>query len=170
DSVILAIPSISEERRQAIGELLEEAGAKIRTVPSLVDMVTGQHSSDEIMTLTPERFLGREEVDLNLDEVNRAYAGKTVLVTGAGGSIGAELCRQLMNCGPAKLVLFELTEFALYQIDRDLSSHSQSGIVEVVPCLGSVCDRDRLMEVIKRYGVDTILHAAAYKHVPLVEA
>jgi len=119
--------------------------------------------------VSPDDLLGRDKVDLNLPGVAEVYSGKTVLVTGAGGSIGSELSRQLMDCAPSRVILFDHSEFALYSIEKELLDLSERRGIEIIPVLGSVTDAIRVENVFERMGVDIALHAAAYKHVPMVE-
>lgn len=120
-------------------------------------------------TVIPEDLLGRDPVDLDTPEVAQTYVGKVVMITGAGGSIGSELCRQLLNCHPAKIVLFDQNEYNLYALDLDLRPYAEARGIAVMPYLGSVTDAARVTQAMRRESVEIILHAAAYKHVPLVE-
>lgn len=165
--ILLAMPSLSNSRRREILLALEPLSIKVRTVPRMQDLVAGQVSADEIQDVDPADLLGRDPVPPRADLLGATITGKTVLVTGAGGSIGSELCRQIVALRPACLVLFEVSEFALYAIESEL--HKTVDAPPLVPLLGSVQDEVLLREVMRRYGVDTVYHAAAYKHVPLVE-
>ena len=170
-SVLLAMPSIPRAQRRAVVEALEPYPVHVRTVPGLSDLVAGSAQVDEIQEIDIDDVLGREPIPPKPDLLDACVRGKTVLVTGAGGSIGSELCRQLLRLAPSRLVLFERSEYALYTIDHELEAlkHKEELEVEVVSLLGSVMDRRRLAEVIDRFDVHTLYHAAAYKHVPLVE-
>src|SRR5690606_27355628 len=145
---------------------------RVKALPQARQIVGGQVSVSDIQPLEIEDLLGREPVKPNEVLVGRTIVGKSVLVTGAGGSIGSELCRQIVRTGARRLVLFEMSEFALYAIERELKSLArQAGreSCEVIPVLGSVSDEERLVETFAMGAVDTLYHAAAYKHVPLVE-
>lgn len=167
--VIVAIPSISRERQTDILAKLGELDCELRILPSVVELATQGQDERTLRTVTPDELLGREMVHLDVPDVARAYAGRRIMVTGAGGSIGSELCRQLCGCGPAVIILYEQSEFALYEIERDLAPMAASAGIEVVARLGSVTNAVRVGKVLREEAVDIILHAAAYKHVPLVE-
>lgn len=167
DEILLALPSASQMRRNEIIAAARGANARIRTLPGLMDIAHGRVEIGHIRELEVEDLLGRSMVDADHELMRSAIVGRTVLVTGAGGSIGGELCRQLVALEPATLLLLEISEFGLYEIDRVLESRSER--VRVVPLLGSVCDEARMQEIIGTWRPDMIYHAAAYKHVPLVE-
>ncbi|MCG6375952.1 polysaccharide biosynthesis protein, partial [Vibrio fluvialis] len=169
--VLLAVPSASRARRKKILESLMELSAEVLTVPDMKDIVEGKASIDQLKDVAIEDLLGRDPVTPQQSLMEANILGKVVMVTGAGGSIGSELCRQIVRHKPTALVLFELSEFGLYQIDRELNQLIQDeGLsVEVIPLLGSVQRINRLMVTMKSFNVQTVYHAAAYKHVPLVE-
>lgn len=167
--VLLAMPSIAKERQQTIIQSLAQYEVEVQVLPSFIDMMAGKGFSDKLRPVSPDELLGRSKVELNTPEIARSYAGRVIMVTGAGGSIGSELCRQLLNCNPARIVLFEQGEFQLYTIDRELRALAQTAGIPITTRLGSVTDKARVHSVIQQEGVDIILHAAAYKHVPLVE-
>jgi len=167
--VLLAIPSLSDQHRDALIAKLTDLAVEVQVLPSYVDLISGRDKEANLRSVSPDELLGRDKVDLNIPEIAKAYAGRVVMVTGAGGSIGSELCRQLVNCQPASIVLFEQSEFALYSIQRDLADLTQSSGLPVISRLGSVTNRDRVAQIIAEHGVEIILHAAAYKHVPMVE-
>ncbi|MGB7318467.1 MAG: nucleoside-diphosphate sugar epimerase/dehydratase, partial [Planktotalea sp.] len=169
ERVLLAMPSISSARRDAILTGLIDLDCEVQILPSYVDLVAGKGQADELRTVTPDALLGRDKVDLDIPDVAKTYAGRSVMVTGAGGSIGSELCRQLVGTAPAHIVLFERSEIALYQIDRELRPIAENAGIIVTTRLGSVTDARRVLEVMKETGTEIVLHAAAYKHVPLVE-
>jgi FlaA1/EpsC-like NDP-sugar epimerase len=169
DRVILAIPSLSDQRRTAVLERLTHLDCEVQTLPSFLDILDGNSLASSLKTVSADDLLGRDAVELDLPAVKRTYAGKVVMVTGAGGSIGSELCRQLISCGIQKLVLFDHSEYALYAIERELRPVAGAAGVELVSVLGSVTDAKRVMSCLRASGVQCILHAAAYKHVPLVE-
>jgi len=166
--VLLAIPSAIPKRKQQIFAQLQELGVEVKTVPTLAEIVSGKVSIAQVRKIDIGDILGREEVlpDKNLLSVNTT--GKSVLVTGAGGSIGAELCRQIAEQEPYHLVLFELNEFALYSIELELRETYPN--LSCTACLGSVTDHEIIKQILTKYKVETVYHAAAYKHVPLVEA
>ncbi|MCU0548857.1 MAG: polysaccharide biosynthesis protein [Leptolyngbya sp. Prado105] len=165
--VLLAVPSARPQDKRRILQSLKGLPVKVKTVPSVREIVSGHVSIGQLRNVDISDLLGREEVlpDPSLLRVN--ITDKSVLVTGAGGSIGSELCRQIAQQNPRILILYELNEFALYSIETELAETYPH--VTRVACLGSVTDADRLSEVFERYQVETVYHAAAYKHVPLVE-
>lgn len=167
DRILLAIPSLDAARRQDVLEGLKDVGCDVQIMPSYVDLIAGK--SNELRTVSPDELLGRDKVDLDTPEIAKAYAGRVVMVTGAGGSIGSELCRQLLECRPARIVLFEQSEYALYEIDRELRPLAAAAGIAVTTRLGSVTNAPRVSSVMADESVEIVLHAAAYKHVPLVE-
>lgn len=169
--IYLAIPSASQQRRNQILQELRSLGVAVRTLPGLLDIANGRVSVNDVRSLEIEDLLGRDAVVLDQQLLQKNILGKTVLVTGAGGSIGSELCRQILAVGPAKLLLVDSSEFALYSVHRDLSRFPREDGIEhdLVPLLGSVTDQDRMLRILQAWRPDTIFHAAAYKHVPLVE-
>ncbi|WP_296059188.1 nucleoside-diphosphate sugar epimerase/dehydratase [uncultured Amphritea sp.] len=169
DSVLLAIPSISRMKRKAIVDSLSRFNLRVLTLPSLSDIAGGKISISDVREVDIADLLGREEVQPDKALLDACILNQTVLVTGAGGSIGSELCRQILKQNPRRLVLFEQSEFALYSIERELSKLAD-GKVAIIPILGSVLDSAHLAKVMTQYAVDTVYHAAAYKHVPLVES
>ena len=171
DELLLAVPSASRARRVAIIDRLEDFHCKVRLVPGMADVVSGNVTVDAIREVEIEDLLGRESVVPDAALLGKCITGKVVMVSGAGGSIGSELCRQIIQLQPSRLVLMELSEFALYSIEQELTAlcARDSLGVEVVPLLGSVTHQHRNEMVMKGFGVQTVYHAAAYKHVPLVE-
>jgi FlaA1/EpsC-like NDP-sugar epimerase len=169
ERVLLAMPSISRERQEAILTRLAELPCEVQVLPSYVDLITGKDALNNLRTVTPDELLGRDKVDLDIPDVAKAYTARAVMVTGAGGSIGSELCRQLVGTAPAHIILFERSELALYQIDRELRPLADAAGISVTTRLGSVTDSRRVAEVMAETGTEIVLHAAAYKHVPLVE-
>ena len=172
--VLLALPSATRQRRNSILAGLVEYHLAVRTLPSMNDIVSGKVSLSDVHDLDIDDLLGRDPVKPNGLLINRNTHGKTVLVTGAGGSIGSELCRQILKCEPQQLLLIEMSEFALYQIHQELESalkafHKEDVGIEIVPLIASVCDEVRMNEIMRTWRPHTIYHAAAYKHVPLVE-
>ena len=170
EDVLLAIPTASRRRRAKIAQRLTDLSVNVQTLPSAKDIIDGKVSIDDIRPLAIEDLLGRDPVVPDENLLSRNVRGRCVLVTGAGGSIGSELCRQILAIGASRLVLFELSEYALYRIERELRASPASAECEIVPVLGSVQDGAKLAEVFVRYGIETVFHAAAYKHVPLIEA
>ena len=170
-AVLLALPSVSRRRRQEIIASLEELPVHVQTVPDFNDLISGRARVDEIREVDVEDLLSRAPVAPEDTLMQATLLGRSVMVTGAGGSIGSELCRQILRVGPSKLVLFELSEVALYTIDKEMRALAgKLGIeCEIVPLLGSVQDGKRVRDVMRHLDVHTVYHAAAYKHVPLVE-
>ncbi len=171
DELLLAIPSASRSRRAEIIELLEGFHCKVRLVPGMADVVSGNVAVDAIREVEIEDLLGRESVTPDPMLLGRCITGKVVLVSGAGGSIGSELCRQIVRLQPARLVLMELSEFALYSVEQELAAlcNRLGARIDLVPVMGSVTHQRRNESVMNSFGVQTVYHAAAYKHVPLVE-
>ena len=173
--VLLAMPSASRERRNQILGLLSKTKISVRTLPGLSEIASGKVTLSDVRELDIDDLLGREPVKPNALLLNRSTHNKTVMVTGAGGSIGSELCRQVLKAQPRRLLLVEMSEFALYQIHQEIQSAlelrevSLGENLEVVPLLASVCDEVRMHEIMDTWKPHTIYHAAAYKHVPLVE-
>lgn len=167
--VLLAMPSVSRSRRNQIIALLEPYPVKVKTLPTLAEIAEGEVTVDDIRDVEIEDLLGRDQMLPDESLMAKNIYNKVVMVTGAGGSIGAELCRQVLKQKPKELVLFEHSEFALYAIERDLKKHSSSGEVTIKPVLGSVTDKNRISLACQSAKVETVYHAAAYKHVPLVE-
>jgi len=170
--LLLALPSTSRARRKEIIESLRSVPVHIRTLPDWADLASGRVTVQDFKELEIEDLLGRDPVPPNTDLLARNLSGKVVLVTGAGGSIGSELCRQIAAERPRQLLLFDHSEFNLYTIHQELeaSCASLGLVVELVPLLGSVANVQRLQEVCQNYRPHTVYHAAAYKHVPIVEA
>jgi FlaA1/EpsC-like NDP-sugar epimerase len=171
ERVLLAMPSTSRRRRAEILDKLEPLGVHVQSLPDLSDLISGNARFDQLNEVDVDDLLGRDTVPPNPTLFERSIRDKCVMVTGAGGSIGSELCRQILHSSPRRLVLFEMSEVALYQIDRELSSLiEKNGLsVEVVPLLGNAHHRQRMREVLATFDVQTVYHAAAYKHVPIVE-
>jgi FlaA1/EpsC-like NDP-sugar epimerase len=169
--ILLAVPQASRARRLEIVELLAPLGIPVRTVPGLMDLASGRVKVEYLRDVDVADLLGREPVPPNESLFAQCIAGQVVLVTGAGGSIGSELCRQIMRNHPTHLILYEHSEFGLYAIHQELENHvKQNGLpTTVVPVLGSVRNQTRMLDVLKAWKVDTVYHAAAYKHVPMVE-
>lgn len=169
--ILLAMPSVSKSQRQKVIARLEHLPCEVLSIPGMVDLVEGRAQISNLKKVSIDDLLGRDPVAPDAKLMAENITGKAVMVTGAGGSIGSELCRQIVRYKPAKLVLFELSEYALYAIEKELSTLcDKEGLdVAVVPLLGSVQRQNRLQMVMKSFGIQTVYHAAAYKHVPLVE-
>ncbi|WP_318510107.1 nucleoside-diphosphate sugar epimerase/dehydratase [Photobacterium leiognathi] len=169
--ILLAIPSASRSQRRAIVESLVNLPVEVLSIPNLDSIVHDNVSLDQLRDVAIEDLLGREPVKPREDLMSANITDQVVMVTGAGGSIGSELCRQIVKCKPKSLLLFELSEYCLYSIEKELSEYVlKRGLdVEIVPLLGSVQRINRLETIMKTFSVDTIYHAAAYKHVPMVE-
>jgi len=163
------MPSISVEQQNKIVSSLSSLPVEVQILPSYSDMIARNGMIDSLHPVTPDELLGRDKVDLDIPEIAKTYAGRVVMVTGAGGSIGSELCRQLLSCRPAQIVLFEQGEYQLYSIDRDLSADALAAGIKLSRRLGSVINKASVTDAISEFNVEIILHAAAYKHVPLVE-
>ncbi len=168
-SVLLAMPSLSRKRRNEILSQIQLAHVAVRTLPSVIDLAQGRVSVSDLHDLDVDDLLGREPASSNHILLIKNVHSKVVMVTGAGGSIGGELCRQILSLGPYKLLLIEQSESALYGIHQDLEARLSGRGPVLVPLLASVQDRDRMSEIMSIWRPDTVYHAAAYKHVPLVE-
>lgn len=166
EEILLAMPSASRVRKKAIIESFEPSNVKIMELPGVTQLVGGRVQVSDIREVDIIDLLGRDPVPPKLDLLEKNIKDKVVMVTGAGGSIGSELCRQIVKHQPTCLVLFEMSEFALYSIDREL----QNTGVRIIPILGTVTNQAKLERVLHQYAIQTVYHAAAYKHVPLVEA
>lgn len=170
-SVLLALQSASGRQRQAVLKLLEPFPVHVRTVPDISDIVAGKATVADVRDVDVSDLLGRDPVPPHESLLGACIRGKVVLVTGAGGSIGSELCRQIVRLGPRMLLLIEMSEPALYQIERELRAvmAGSGAAVEIVALLGNAHHRGRMRDIMLRFGVQTVYHAAAYKHVPIVE-
>lgn len=167
-NVLLAIPSASRQRRNEIIEQLRSAQVEVRTLPGVLDLAQGEVRIDDLRPLSIEDLLSRAPVAPETERLSAAITGRVVMVTGAGGSIGSELTRQVMALRPRRLLLVETSEFALYTIHRELAALQNPGC-ELIPLLASVVDRDRMARIFNTWKPHQVYHAAAYKHVPLVE-
>lgn len=170
-AVFLALPSQTRRRRQEILKTIEPLNLLVQTVPDYADILAGHARVEDVRDVDAGDLLGRDPVPPNEQLLDACIHGKIVMVTGAGGSIGSELCRQIIHLNPAQLLLFEMSELALYNIDRELRLliTSEELSVDLVPLLGDAHHKHRMREILQIYGVQTIYHAAAYKHVPIVE-
>ncbi|AZF15112.1 MULTISPECIES: nucleoside-diphosphate sugar epimerase/dehydratase [unclassified Pseudomonas] len=169
--ILLAIPSSSRGRRREILGFLEGFPLHVRSVPGFMDLASGRVKVDDIQEVDIADLLGRDSVPAQDELLEHCIKGQSVLVTGAGGSIGSELCRQILELRPTTLLLFEHGEFNLYSIFSELEQHitRNSLPVKLLPILGSVRDQAKLLDIMKTWRIDTVYHAAAYKHVPIVE-
>jgi len=171
--ILLAMPSIGRTRRNQILHSLREFHVHVRSLPDLIDLAQGRVTVLDIKELEPDDLLGRESVEPDAQLIAKNLLNKVVLVSGAGGSIGSELCRQILRAQPQKLLLLDHSEFNLYAIESELNTASQAmgddPSEKIIPILGSVRDVKRLEEIFSCWTINTVYHAAAYKHVPLVE-
>ena len=171
--ILLAIPSATHAERKEIINRLEHLPVHVKTVPDLFDMVSGKVEVHEVREIDIEDLLGRDIVPPSQRLLGACITGKSVLVTGAGGSIGSELCRQIVNAGPTRLVMLDLSEIGLYEIENELRKRLDAGEsgarIEIVALLGSVCNRPHMENLIETFAIETVYHAAAYKQVPMVE-
>jgi len=172
ERIVLAMPSVSRAVQADLSRRLVQTGCEVHALPSFADLVANAaRGLSDTRPVNVDELLGRDRLEEELPGVSDTYVGRNILVTGAGGSIGSELCRQLLSCRPASLVLIEHCELALFDIDRELRSYCKdAGLdVRIVSVLGSVCDKGLVTSVMEGNGIDIVLHAAAYKHVTLVE-
>lgn len=167
--ILVAIPSSSNARQAELLKQLSEFPIEVQVLPSYGDWMAGRGLQADLSTITPEELLGQDRVDLTVSEVQQTYGGRVVMVTGAGGAIGSELCRQLIDCNPAGLVLFDYGEAQLDQVREDLRILAREAGVQLTARLGSVTNAARVRDVIATEKVDIIVHVAAHKHVPLLE-
>ncbi|MFM7470278.1 MAG: polysaccharide biosynthesis protein [Nodosilinea sp.] len=167
DLVVLAMPSVSKSIKKTIIQRLQALNIPVQTVPSITSLLSGQAQINELRKVNISELLGRVEVAPRVDLLLKQIQNRVILVTGAGGSIGSEICRQIMEYQPRSLVLYELNEFLLYQIHQELSEAYPS--IDCYPCLGNVGDTAYLTSVLKAHRVEVVYHTAAYKHVPLLE-
>lgn len=167
--ILLAIPGATQAQRRSIIKKLEAYPCEVLTIPGIKDLMDGKLSIGTLKKISVSDLLGRDPVTPDDRLMNADIAGKTVMVTGAGGSIGSELCRQIIRRRPEKLLLFELSEFALYAVEKELREYCARNDTEILPFLGSVQNRTLLARIMTACRVSTVYHAAAYKHVPMVE-
>ena len=169
DELLIAIPSADGEVRRRVVEVARDEGVPVKTLPGLYELISGDSNlAAQIRPVQVEDVLGRAQVEVDLEEVAAYLGGQTVLVTGAGGSIGSELCRQIARARPARLVLVENGETPLFEIERELLD--ERAFSAAIPVLADVCNRSKMRQVFERYRPTVVFHAAAYKHVPLMEA
>jgi FlaA1/EpsC-like NDP-sugar epimerase len=171
-TVLLAMPSLSQARRAEIVAKLQKQNVAIKTTPSLSEIISGKANLTDIHNLSIEDLMSRPTVQVKEDLAGSCVEGKSILVTGAGGSIGSELCRQIVRRKPKTVVLFEMTESALFYIEQELLDRTKgfNSPVEIVAVLGSILDSNRVKETLLKHDVKSVFHAAAYKHVPMLES
>jgi FlaA1/EpsC-like NDP-sugar epimerase len=168
--VLLAMPSLSPPKQAQIARRLQKMRLEVQTLPSFAQLIGEEALIDKLTPVPPQTFLPRKSsANQTLGDASASYSGRTVLVSGAGGSIGSELCRQLLACRPERVILYELSELALYTVHQELSQLTEDSPIELIPVLGSVTDPRQVRKVLSDHQVQVVLHAAAYKHVPLVE-
>ncbi|HFL6811418.1 TPA: polysaccharide biosynthesis protein [Enterococcus faecium] len=167
--VTIAIPSLSRKKLRRIFELVESAHVKVNTMPSMEELASGKISVSKLKTIDVVDLLGRDEVKLDIESIKDQITDKVILVTGAGGSIGSEICRQIIQFNPVKLLLLGHGENSIYLIDRELRTHHQNCPTEIVPIIADIQDREKINEIMEQYHPDIVYHAAAHKHVPLME-
>lgn len=168
EHIVIAIPSLSQKELNRIFDECAKTKAKTQIIPKLEDLMTGKLSVNNFRDVEVEDLLGREPVELDITSISEYVAGKTVLVTGAGGSIGSEICRQICKFSPSKILLLGHGENSIYQIDLELKNLYRNEF-EIVPVIADVQDRERIFEVMEEHRPDVVYHAAAHKHVPLME-
>ena len=169
DMVTIAIPSLSRKKLREIFQLLESTEVKVNTMPSMEEVAAGKVSLSRLKEIDVVDLLGREEVKLDIASIKDQLTGKTILVTGAGGSIGSEICRQVSNFNPKQILLLGHGENSIYQIHRELTTNYKEKVTEYIPIIADVQDRKLIFELMERYHPDIVYHAAAHKHVPLME-
>lgn len=169
DQIVIAIPSLSKKEMAEVTKLCIETGLKVQTIPRIEDLMVGKVKVSDIRDVKIEDLLGREEVRLDMEALTEKIEGKSIMVTGAGGSIGSEICRQISVFKPARLLLLGHGENSIYTIDRELRAKVPKEI-DIVPIIADIQDRERIFEMVGKFKPDIIYHAAAHKHVPLMEA
>lgn len=169
EHIVIAIPSLRRTELQKIVSYCNKTNAKVQMLPKIEDLASGKVSVAQLKSVEVEDLLGRDPVELDIRSIEDTVTGETVMVTGAGGSIGSELCRQLMTFKPARLLLVGHGEHSIYQINQQLAQFKEANEVEVIPIIGDVKDKNRMREIVERYRPKIVYHAAAHKHVPLME-
>ncbi|NTQ65426.1 polysaccharide biosynthesis protein [Enterococcus faecium] len=167
--VTIAIPSLPRKKIRKIFELVESFPVKVNTMPSIEELATGKINVSKLKKIDVVDLLGRDEVKLDIESIKDQITGKVILVTGAGGSIGSEICRQIIQFYPAKLLLLGHGENSIYSIDRELRTYYKQSKIEIVPIIADIQDRKKINEIMVQYHPDIVYHAAAHKHVPLME-
>lgn len=169
DRVLIAMPEMARPKLAQLSRSLEDLGLSVQALPSFSQLTGQEPLVNQLEPVAADKFLGRAPLDAALPGGAEVYTDHTILISGAGGSIGSELCRQLLICHPRKMVLFEISELALYTIDMELRALAARMDVEIIPVLGSITDQNLIRKTLMDHDVEVVLHAAAYKHVPLVE-
>lgn len=167
--ITIAIPSLSRKKLREIFELIEPLHVKVNSMPSMEEVVSGKINLSRLKEIDVVDLLGRDEVQLDIDAIKDQITGKTILVTGAGGSIGSEICRQVIRFNPRRLLLLGHGENSIYLIDRELRNNYQENITEIVPIIADIQDRKKIFAIMEHYQPEIVYHAAAHKHVPLME-
>ncbi|MEM9968206.1 MAG: nucleoside-diphosphate sugar epimerase/dehydratase [Pseudomonadota bacterium] len=168
--LLFAIPSLRRDEQQRLLRGLSAHSVPVRVLPPHPDLISSHTLLESLTLFSDEALMDRDQISLNTPAIAKTYAGRTVLVTGAGGSIGSELCQQLLHCRPAKIVLLDHSEYALFKVSQSLFEAAVAHHVTLKTCLGSVVERQLMQRCLEEHEVDIVIHAAAYKHVPLVEA
>src|SRR5699024_4600241 len=169
EHVVIAIPSLKNGQLNKIVTKCNESGAKVKMIPKIEDLMTGKVSVSHLKNVEVEDLLGRDPVELDINSISNDVTAKTIMVTGAGGSIGSEICRQIMRFSPKKLVLVGHGEFSIYTIEMELRQLYTQTDIEIIPVIGDVQDRARMFDIVEEHQPKIIYHAAAHKHVPLME-
>ncbi|QKY70313.1 nucleoside-diphosphate sugar epimerase/dehydratase [Lentibacillus sp. CBA3610] len=169
EHIVIAVPSLANGQLKKIVDYCNQTNTKVQMIPKIEDLMTGKVSVSSLKNVEVEDLLGRAPVKLDIDSISEYVTGSTVMVTGAGGSIGSELCRQLMTFTPGRILLVGHGEFSIYQIDMELKKEYGDTDIEIIPVIGDVKDRHRMFEIVETYQPAIIYHAAAHKHVPLME-
>ncbi|WP_272435186.1 polysaccharide biosynthesis protein [Terrihalobacillus insolitus] len=169
EHIVIAIPSLRNGELTDIVSICNKTNTKVQMIPKIEDLMTGKVSVNQLKSVEVEDLLGREPVELDINTISEYVTDHTVMVTGAGGSIGSEICRQLMRFSPRKIVLVGHGEFSIYTIDMELREKSGDSNIEIVPIIGDVQDRKRMFDIVEKHKPTIIYHAAAHKHVPLME-
>jgi len=169
EKIVIAIPSLGKQELAELMKICVDTGIRTQTIPRIEDLMTGKVSVNDMQDVKIEDLLGRDEIELDLKAIANKLTGKTILVTGAGGSIGSEICRQVSEFRPKRLILLGHGESSIYNIDMELRQKVASDI-EIIPIIADVKDRNRIFDIVSEYKPDVMYHAAAHKHVPLMEA
>lgn len=169
EHIVIAIPSLSNRALSRLVAICNETDVKVQMIPKIEDIVSGKLSVSSLKNVDVEDVLGREPVELDINSISDYVSGRTVMVTGAGGSIGSEICRQLMCFSPGKILLVGHGEFSIYSIDMELRQQYELGETEIIPIIADIQDRKRIFEIVEEFQPEVIYHAAAHKHVPLME-
>ncbi|RKQ34288.1 nucleoside-diphosphate sugar epimerase/dehydratase [Oceanobacillus halophilus] len=169
EHIVIAIPSLTNGELNEIVAECNKTNAKVKMIPKIEDLMTGKVNVQHLKNVEVEDLLGREPVKLDIDKISEYVTGSTVMVTGAGGSIGSEICRQLMKFTPERILLVGHGEYSIYNIDMELKNQYKDSAIEIVPIIGDVQDRERIFQIVGEHTPRIIYHAAAHKHVPLME-